>query len=53
MPKKERDWYIRLPAELYDELRDVAELEDRSISSAARNAIRDGLQHRLEAGAVK
>jgi hypothetical protein len=45
------DSYVRLPACLYADLVKIAEREDRSIASAARAVVREGLQHRREAGA--
>jgi hypothetical protein len=57
MPQKvkreeHRDWFLRLPPDLYDELRNLATREDRSIASAVRLFVREGLERRREASAV-
>jgi hypothetical protein len=47
MATTERDWFIRIPAELYGRIREIAEVEDRSIASATRTLLRAALTERV------
>jgi hypothetical protein len=45
-PPGEAALFVRMPAELYEQLRTVAELEERSVSATVRTALRLYLEER-------
>jgi hypothetical protein len=45
--------FVRLPASLYRELAELARDEDRSVASAARIIVREGLAHRKATAVVR
>jgi hypothetical protein len=51
--QKREERFVRLPPDLYAQLVDMAEHEDRSIASAIRTIVREGLAHRKAAAAVR
>jgi hypothetical protein len=46
--KKRDESFVRLPKDLYAKLAEIAEREDRSVASAVRTLIREGIARRTE-----
>jgi predicted transcriptional regulator len=49
----EQERFVRLPASLYRELAELARDEDRSVASAARTVVREGLARRKATATVR
>jgi Arc-like DNA binding domain len=44
--QKRDDQFVRLPKDLFDQLAEIAKLEDRSVAGTVRHIVREGIARR-------
>jgi hypothetical protein len=47
---KKDERFVRLPADIYAKLIDIAKREDRSVAGTVRRFVREGIERRTEQG---